>query len=50
MGATWSIPYTGLLLIILGFGLGARNWLSLLICASSHCRACSRASRSKSRS
>jgi protein-S-isoprenylcysteine O-methyltransferase Ste14 len=25
--------YTGLLLIALGFGLGARNWLSLLICA-----------------
>ena len=24
--------YTGLLLIALGFGLGARNWLSLLIC------------------
>lgn len=25
--------YTGLLLIALGFGLGAGNWLSLLICA-----------------
>lgn len=25
--------YTGLLLVALGFGLGARNWLSLLICA-----------------
>jgi protein-S-isoprenylcysteine O-methyltransferase Ste14 len=25
--------YTGLLLIILGFGLGEHNWLSLLICA-----------------
>lgn len=25
--------YTGLLLIALGFGLGAHNWLSLLICA-----------------
>ncbi|HEU5158477.1 MAG TPA: isoprenylcysteine carboxylmethyltransferase family protein [Streptosporangiaceae bacterium] len=25
--------YTGLLLIALGFGLGARNWLSLLVCA-----------------
>jgi protein-S-isoprenylcysteine O-methyltransferase Ste14 len=25
--------YTGLLLIALGFGLGARNWLALLICA-----------------
>jgi protein-S-isoprenylcysteine O-methyltransferase Ste14 len=25
--------YTGLLLIALGIGLGARNWLSLLICA-----------------
>ena len=25
--------YTGLLLIALGLGLGARNWLSLLICA-----------------
>jgi protein-S-isoprenylcysteine O-methyltransferase Ste14 len=26
--------YTGLLLVALGFGLGARNWLSLLICAA----------------
>jgi protein-S-isoprenylcysteine O-methyltransferase Ste14 len=25
--------YTGLLLITLGFGLGAHNWLSLLLCA-----------------
>jgi protein-S-isoprenylcysteine O-methyltransferase Ste14 len=25
--------YSGLLLIVLGFGLGAGNWLSLLICA-----------------
>jgi protein-S-isoprenylcysteine O-methyltransferase Ste14 len=25
--------YTGLLLIALGLGLGARNWLSLLVCA-----------------
>jgi protein-S-isoprenylcysteine O-methyltransferase Ste14 len=25
--------YTGLLLIALGFGLGAANWLSLLVCA-----------------
>jgi protein-S-isoprenylcysteine O-methyltransferase Ste14 len=25
--------YTGLLLIVLGFGLGAGNWLSLVICA-----------------
>jgi protein-S-isoprenylcysteine O-methyltransferase Ste14 len=25
--------YSGLLLIALGFGLGARNWLSLLVCA-----------------
>ncbi|GIH10399.1 hypothetical protein Rhe02_84660 [Rhizocola hellebori] len=25
--------YTGLLLIVLGFGLGAANWLSLAICA-----------------
>ena len=25
--------YTGLLLITLGLGLGARNWLSLLVCA-----------------
>lgn len=25
--------YTGLLLVALGFGLGARNWLSLAICA-----------------
>jgi protein-S-isoprenylcysteine O-methyltransferase Ste14 len=24
--------YTGLLLIVLGFGLGAANWLSLVIC------------------
>ena len=25
--------YTGLLLVALGFGLGAHNWLSLLVCA-----------------
>ncbi len=32
-GGCGTPPYTGLLLIALGFGLGARNWLSLLICA-----------------